>query len=88
MAIYSFSAGVFSRSKGHHVTAAAAYRAAELVYDEATGLRFDYSRKHGVVHSETFSLEKVDGHHYNVSISALGRGQLNLSKTYSIAVTI
>ena len=52
MAIYSFSAGVFSRSKGHHVTAAAAYRAAELVYDEATGLRFDYSRKHGVVHSE------------------------------------
>jgi hypothetical protein len=52
MAIYSFSAGVFSRSKGHRVTAAAAYRAGAVIEDKTIGERFDYSRKRGVVHSE------------------------------------
>jgi hypothetical protein len=52
MAIYSFSAGVFSRSKGHRVTAAAAYRAGALILDGTIGERFDYTRKRGILYSE------------------------------------
>lgn len=52
MAIYRFSAQVIGRSAGRAVTAAAAYRAGERVRDDRTGLEFDYSRRHGVAHSE------------------------------------
>ena len=57
MAIYSFSAGVFSRSKGHTATAAASYRSGERLRDELTGQTFDYSRKHGISHSEIMAPE-------------------------------
>lgn len=57
MAIYSLSAGVFSRSKGHHVTAAAGYRAGEKIRDTTIGATFDYSRKHGIAHSEIIAPE-------------------------------
>ncbi|NJO94236.1 MAG: MobA/MobL family protein [Hydrococcus sp. RM1_1_31] len=48
MAIYHLNASVISRSAGRSVTAAAAYRAAEKIYDERTGQTFDYTRKSGV----------------------------------------
>jgi len=52
MAIYHFDASVISRSKGRSATAASAYRAAERVVDHRTGEVHDYTRKHGVAHSE------------------------------------
>jgi len=52
MAIYRFSASVVKRSAGRSATASAAYRAAERIADERTGLAFDYRRKRGVVHAE------------------------------------
>jgi MobA/MobL family len=52
MAIYHLNAKVISRGKGKSATAAAAYRAAEKIYDERTGLTFDYSRKIGVYATE------------------------------------
>ncbi|RJE16724.1 hypothetical protein PHISCL_10939, partial [Aspergillus sclerotialis] len=52
MAIYHFDASVFSRSKGRSSTAASAYRAAERVVDRRTGEVHDYTRKHGVEHTE------------------------------------
>ena len=52
MAIYHFDASVISRSKGRSSTAASAYRAAERVVDRRTGEVHDYTRKHGVEHSE------------------------------------
>ena len=52
MAIYHFDASVISRSKGRSATAASAYRAAERVVDRRTGEVHDYTRKHGVEHSE------------------------------------
>ena len=52
MAIYRVSAQVISRSAGRAITAAAAYRAGERVRDDRTGLDFDYSRRHGVAHTE------------------------------------
>ena len=52
MAIYHLSVKPVSRKGGRSATAAAAYRSAELVYDETTGESFDYTRKRGVEHAE------------------------------------
>lgn len=52
MAIYHFSAQVISRSAGRSSTAAAAYRAGEVVLDERTGETHDYTRKRGVIRTE------------------------------------
>ena len=52
MAIYHLSAKAISRSAGRSATAAAAYRAGELIEDERTGEVFDYRSKRGVEHTE------------------------------------
>ena len=52
MAIFHLSVKAVSRAKGRSATAAAAYRAATKILDERTGLLHDYSRKHGVAHTE------------------------------------
>ena len=52
MAIYHFDASMISRSKGRSATAAIAYRAAERIEDRRTGEVHDYTRKHGVLHTE------------------------------------
>jgi hypothetical protein len=52
VAIYHLSVKPVSRGGGRSATAAAAYRAAELVHDHTTGQAFDYSRKRGVEHAE------------------------------------
>ncbi|MDF5714123.1 MAG: MobQ family relaxase [Rhizonema sp. NSF051] len=49
---YRLEAKVISRSKGHSATAAAAYRAAEIIRDEYTGQLHDFSSKSGVYLSE------------------------------------
>lgn len=57
MAIYHLSADVVRRSAGRTASAAAAYRAAELIFDERTGLSFDYRRRRGVVHREILAAD-------------------------------
>ena len=52
MAIYHLSVKTVSRSAGRSATAAAAYRAADVISDERSGLCHDYTRKRGVEHSE------------------------------------
>jgi hypothetical protein len=52
MAIFHLSTKPVSRKGGRSATAAAAYRAGELVYDHTTGQTFDYTRKRGIEHSE------------------------------------
>lgn len=52
MAIYHLSTKPVSRGLGRSATAAAAYRAGELVHDVTSDQIFDYSRKRGVEHSE------------------------------------
>lgn len=49
MAIYHFSAKTVSRAEGRSSTAAAAYRSGECLIDERTGIKFDYTRKSGVI---------------------------------------
>ena len=52
VAIYHFSAQIISRRTGRSSTAAAAYRAGEIVLDENTGEVHDYTRKRGVIRTE------------------------------------
>jgi ATP-dependent exoDNAse (exonuclease V) alpha subunit len=52
VAIYHLSVKSVSRAEGRSATAAAAYRAGELVHDHQTGQVFDYSRRYGVEHAE------------------------------------
>lgn len=52
MASYHFSVQIIQRSHGRSALAAAAYRAGERIADQRTGQVHDYSRRHGVVHSE------------------------------------
>lgn len=52
MAIYHLTVKPVSRKAGRSATAAAAYRAAELVQDRSSGEVFDYTRKRGVEHAE------------------------------------
>ena len=55
MALYSASVKPVSRSSGRTATAAAAYRNAERITDERTGVIHDYSRRSGVDHVESFA---------------------------------
>lgn len=48
MAIYHFSVKTISRAAGHSATAAAAYRAGELLTDDRTGEKHDYRKRGGV----------------------------------------
>lgn len=52
VAIYHLSVKLITRGAGRSATAASAYRAADRVNDERTGLVFDYTRKRGVEHTE------------------------------------
>lgn len=58
MAIYRLAADIVRRSQGRTVTAAAAYRAGEVIADQRTGLVFDYRRRQGV--TETLILAPPD----------------------------
>ena len=53
MAIYHLSAKPISRAQGRSATGAAAYRAGVEITDERTGLVHDYTRKGGVLHSNS-----------------------------------
>jgi Ti-type conjugative transfer relaxase TraA len=52
VAIYHLSAKIVQRSSGQSAVAAAAYRSGSLLYEDATGITHDYTRKRGVAHSE------------------------------------
>ena len=52
MAIFHFSVQVIGRGQGRSSVAAAAYRAAERLYDERLDRTHDFTNKAGVVHSE------------------------------------
>lgn len=55
MAIFYCQTSLISRAKGRSATAAAAYRAAEKITDERTGLINDYERKKGVLDKFLFN---------------------------------
>jgi Ti-type conjugative transfer relaxase TraA len=57
MAIYHLSAKMVKRAEGRNAVAAAAYRSGSMLYEEATGITHDYTRKHGVEHTEIMAPE-------------------------------
>ena len=59
MAIYHQTTKMVKRSDGRNAVAAAAYRAGISLYEEATGLTHDYSKKMGVEHSEILAPENA-----------------------------
>jgi hypothetical protein len=61
MAIYHLSVKLITRGAGRSSTAASAYRAADRIVDERTGLVFDYTRKRGVEHTEPLGRSIVSG---------------------------
>ncbi|MGL6028174.1 MAG: MobA/MobL family protein, partial [Legionella sp.] len=52
MAIAFAQASIHSRAKGHSALAASSYRTASKLYDERTGITYDYSKRDDVVFSE------------------------------------
>lgn len=76
MAQYRLSASVIKRTDGRSVTAAAAYRAAEAIHDQRTGIIHDYSRKSGVLRAEIFAPKDtpewmLDRHHLWNAVEAV-----------------
>ncbi len=61
MAIYHCSVKIISRATGRSAVAAAAYRAAERLYDERLERAHDFTNKAGVVHSEVLLPESAPG---------------------------
>lgn len=55
MAIFYCQTSLIARSKGRSATAAAAYRAAEKIMDERTGIVHDFERKKGVLDKHIFN---------------------------------
>lgn len=67
MAIYHLRVSMISRSTGRSATAACAYRTAKDIEDRRTGLRFDYSRRSGVDHSEIVAPEDAPDWAYDTA---------------------
>lgn len=91
MADYHLSAKIIGRSSGRSATAAAAYRAAERIFDRRTGIEHDYSRKRGVVRSEVLlprdapELYRDRGELWNAVEAAEARSNSRLSREFELA---
>ena len=92
MASYHMCCKVISRGQGRSATAAAAYRAAERIYDRRTGLEHDYERKRGVVRSEVLlprdapELYRDRGELWNAVEAAETRSNSRLSREFELAL--
>lgn len=92
MASYHLCCKVISRGQGRSATAAAAYRAAERIYDRRTGLEHDYERKRGVVRSEVLlprdapEVYRDRGELWNAVEAAETRSNSRLSREFELAL--
>jgi hypothetical protein len=59
MAIYHFNAKIITKSNGHSIIAAAAYRSGQKLYDQTANKMYDYSKKVGVVYSSILAPKNV-----------------------------
>ena len=92
MPSYHLCCKVISRGQGRSATAAAAYRAAERIYDRRTGLEHDYERKRGVVRSEVLLPRDAPerwldhGELWNAVEAAETRSNSRLSREFELAL--
>lgn len=89
MAIYHYQMKTISRGQGRSATAAAAYRAAEKIYDHKTDLTHDYSRKAGVLMAEVITPDGQDlerGHLWNLVEETEKRSNSTLAREVIVAL--
>jgi hypothetical protein len=95
VAIYHLSVKLITRGAGRSATAAIAYRAADRVPDERTGLVFDYSRKRGVEHTEivlpagaanTAAWARDRARLWNAAEAAENRKDARVAREYEVAL--
>jgi hypothetical protein len=89
MAIYHYQMKTISRGQGRSATAAAAYRAAEKIYDHKAGLTHDYSRKGGVLMAEVITPDGQDlerGYLWNLVEEAEKRSNSTLAREVIVAL--
>jgi len=89
MAIYHYQMKTISRGQGRSATAAAAYRAAEKIYDHRTDLTHDYSRKAGVLMAEVITPDGQDlerGHLWNLVEESEKRINSTLAREVIVAL--
>lgn len=68
MSSVHYRLNIIKRSEGRSAVAAAAYRAAEKIYDHRTGLWHDFTRKGGLVHSEILLPEQAPAYYHDRAI--------------------
>ena len=88
MAIYHLSAKVVQRSKGRSATAAAAYRAGDLIACEREGRAHDYTRKRGVAHVEMVGWSGDRAALWNAAEAVERRKDATTAREYEIALPI
>lgn len=89
MAIFHCQAKAISRGAGRSATAAAAYRAGEIIEDFRTGEVHDYSRKQGVCYTEilTSSGEEISRSElWNIAEAAEKRKDAKVAREWEIAL--
>ncbi len=90
MAIYRLSSQVISRSKGRSAVAAAAYRAAESLVDDAIGRSHDYTKKQGVFHNEIMAPDNAPKWNreqlWNEATNAEKRKDSQLAREIQVAI--
>lgn len=88
MAIYHLSAKVISRQKGRSATGAAAYRAAEEIIDERTGMTHDYTRKRGVDYTKIIGWQGSRSQLWNQAEQSEKRKDATVAREYEVAIPI
>lgn len=89
MAIYHASTKPISRSSGRSAVAAAAYRAGESIEDERTGKQHDYTKKGGVVFSESLGADGLPcdrAQLWNAAESAENRKDGRVAREWLVAL--
>ena len=86
MAIYHCSVKPIQRSKGRSATGAAAYRAAEKIIDQRSGLTHDYGRKSGVDYTEIIGWDDGREALWNAAELAEKRKDATTAKEYELAI--
>lgn len=86
VAIYHASVKVISRARGRSATAAAAYRAAEVLRDSRTREVHDYSAKRGVVYTEIVGWKGTRSNLWNAAEGAEVRSNARVARELVIAL--
>lgn len=92
MAIAFAQVSIHSRAKGHSALAASSYRTASKLYDQRTGITYDYSKRGDIVFSEILlpdgsSIEYQDREFlWNQVESAERRGDAQICKDFVLAL--